>query len=108
MILPVSNCPNDVISSAPEPIGAPGLHQVAAGSDGPETMGQTGQPNTDHTTLSTLGNLLGTITTKARATSSFRPDLVNRLKATVAAGTYQPDLAELATRVARASRAGAS
>ena len=56
----------------------------------------------DTTDLSDLGSFIATAAKQAGAQSSIRPDVVASLKAQLAAGTYHPDLDEVAARVAAA------
>ena len=58
----------------------------------------------DRTTLSTLGGVLNRSLQSAGALSSFRSDRVAELKTAVTSGAYQPDLGQVAHRVAQALR----
>lgn len=58
------------------------------------------QPVSDSTSLSPLGGLVGSA--KSISVQSFRADLVARLKAQVASGTYRPDPNLVAERVSAA------
>jgi|SRR5580698_3372352 negative regulator of flagellin synthesis FlgM len=57
---------------------------------------------TDATDLSNLGNLIATAAKRAGTQPSIRSGLVASLKAQIAAGTYNPDLNQVAARVAAA------
>lgn len=54
------------------------------------------------TDLSDLGTFISSTAKQASARSSIRVDLVSSLKAQIEAGTYRPDLNEVAARVAAA------
>ena len=56
----------------------------------------------DHTNLSELGGLLGTVTRIANSLSSFRTEVVARIKHQVASGQYNPNPSAVAQRVVRA------
>ncbi|HZP46223.1 MAG TPA: flagellar biosynthesis anti-sigma factor FlgM [Candidatus Binataceae bacterium] len=103
MVLALSN-------SLPPTDGAvPDVRQlgVQPGDAASAAAGAPTAPIADHADLSPLASLLGTMVSKAGALSSFRPETVARLKAAVADGSYQPDLNQLASRVAQALNAGA-
>jgi flagellar biosynthesis anti-sigma factor FlgM len=58
------------------------------------------QPATDSTTLSPAGGMVAAATRAAGAIKPVRTELVARIKAQIAAGTYRPDPASVAQRVA--------
>lgn len=58
----------------------------------------------DATSLSNLGSFIATAARRAGGQGSVRPEVVASLRAQIAAGTYQPDPDEVASRVAVALR----
>ncbi len=62
--------------------------------------------DSDHTTLSPLGDLLNSAVHNASSLSAFRSDRVAELKGAIAAGAYHPDLGQVAQRVAQALKGG--
>jgi len=56
----------------------------------------------DATSLSSLGSFIARMSALAAGQSSIRPEVVASLKSQIAAGTYKPDLNEVAARLAAA------
>lgn len=56
----------------------------------------------DHATVSQLGQVLDAASRSAGRLSSFRPDLVAQFRESISNGSYQPDLTQVAARVAQA------
>ena len=71
----------------------------ATGAARPDPIAATGG---DHATLSPLGDMLNATVKTAGTLSSFRPARVAELKRAIAGGGYNPDLGQVAQRVAQA------
>jgi len=83
-------------------VQAPATGEVAASQIKQSSANTNYAAVQDRTSLSGLGQFLGTVTRIASSLSSFRADAVARVKSQIASGSYAPNPSSVAQKILRA------